>query len=1421
MLTHAQVVKLDLQHNDLTTIPACLLKLPSLNELILSHNQLTELPQVPEWSVCLTVLNLSFNQLKNLPPNTVAWGLRSLNLSRNQLRTVPPCLCSFTALQSLDLGDNPDIVALPVEMGRLKSLTVLNLNNLKDLKEPPKNFQSDTRECIRYLSRKLYHVRKFFHMKLMVLGCADTGKTTLATILLDQSYDKGEAKVGIDTSDWRVDVNTWQYSLSFGKRKFHFSVWDFSGQAKYYALQKCFHSQHSLYLLLFNLTRGDKCIQELKSWLDHLASQAPYSLVIIVGTHLDQIQEEQRENVDALLQRVGDLAQTYNNKLKIVEVIPVGLKNCIENIRLLKEAIYNHTADYKTRGGEQIMGQEIPASYHALYRQLEQLHQDVKYGKQEPIMHFEDFKTMVHQMSLADIQDDDDLRMATLFLADAGCLLHFDDRGHNLHELYFIDPCWLYNMMSKVVTSRLSKMGILISKDIIELYKGNQFLWKYFDQFIALLDRFEIALPLDNRRLLIPPLLVEERPDILANKITDDKESVFYRLIGFGSRSTPPGFWGRLLSRLMNSIPQARFALDTMFPSNQKQGKQQFLPNSLSLPLTATESFDEKDILLEYWSTGLHYQDSHVMFRVESLSGNKKFCKENSEGVLIMTLSSDVGKQIFGQLVNLTVTLINQWYPGLRNSPGFKQRVPCSECMKQGRNIPYEFTVEQCLMFVTKGVKSAECGFFEISNTNHSVDLPDIVPDLFLQDIDSEFLLKPEDVFYQEDDASIIGKGAFAKVFLGKYHGKSVAIKKYIARDDKAFSWLHSEAKLLQQLHHPCIVHLVGVSMHPTMATVIEVAPFQSLELSILKKKEPVHRLTIFRIAAQVAAALRFLHIHGIIFRDLNASNVLVWTLDPDSLCHCKLADFVSATHLMPASVRGVQGTKGFIAPEVLHTSRRNKQRSTYDHKADIFSFGMFLYQLIARRYPYDYLPPNRIDVAVESKERPRLQDVDVARTGYHYLTQLMKKCWKDDPKQRPDTSDIIKMLSLSPMQSVMCVAPIRSNLSLHKAISITSSDLQQAGHPRSTNNELWVVCDGREGTEINIYNTDMMTKVNKNFIKGCQTLCISLCGEHVWLGSRAGLEYGVLDIFNIKTRDLVHNIRMRENYVSCITSTEKSVYVGTLEGYCFSFINDISKIRNNFKPRYKYISEHAIDGIVATEHSVWVSHNKYIYLLNLDTLSLEGSLHCEKGHQEAFVGQLSRSPDGGIIWSAHLGGTILTAWDVQKQEHLHDIDTTETLEEICKDISEADMVITAMTPALDCVWVGMATGHIMVYHQREMIAWYHPYSLNIRFLTCIPASGPCKTEKSIVVSGAKGFKLRIEGLDQAECNMEDGKDAPSVGEAGVVVLWEAYESKTMRQIKFIEEKAPGYLDSHDMVCIMIRDGGFKDGTHSQDTYCS
>ena len=1463
-----QVVTLDLQRNELEGIPGCVFELPCIEELNVSRNRLVAVPSIPLYSLHLTQLNLSHNQLSSLPAKMIMPKIASLNISHNQFRDVPKCISSNVTLEILNISENPDILSLPPELGRIKNLHRLHLSGLKDLSDPPKSIQKDTIDIMNYLRSKLKGAKEFYRMKLMLVGYARRGKTTLVAHL--QGKECGDmSTVGVDISEWTLKTGF--------KKPFHFSIWDFGGQEEYYATHQCFLSKNSLYLLIFNLKHGEEGVKELKPWLNNIALRAPGSRVVIVGTHLDEIDD--RQCVGELGVKVQELAESFcvGNKLYISEMIPVGLKNYLENISTLKETIYHQTAEYKTKNGEPIMGKKIPASYHTLDKKLQSMQLEIRQGKMKPVMHQEEFKTMVQQMGLSDIQTLEELKTAVAVLNEVGSILHFDDRGHDLHELYFLDPRWLCDMMSKVVTIKernpFVRNGVLHCKDIPMLFKEQQFPLEIFEQYLALLGRFEIALPLDNKRVLIPSMLPEEIPELACDKFQgpmSSRQTEYTRYIVFKADRTPPGFWSRVLSRIMHFVPQICNTLDKIASKDEVQSR----PNSLNHSSTemsasvhtvqslSSSSESEQDELsshftcskeessqstrlvtvglkrfnskrrlraaqqtnhpisfadclpnfpsalqintafsgslrksttnvkLEYWRTGLYYCDPTLMFCIQSL---QNFDGETREGVFIKASATDSGKEIVSQLVDLVTTLMKEWYPGLKK---YHQETLCCECICHGQEKPYIFTDKDCLDMLTEGRSTIECCYSDTQK--HNVAIVDIFPDML---VDPKFLLDLNEI--NMTSTSKLGSGSYGTVFKGTYHGRQVAIKKYQLEEGRKvplaaqFNDLRLEARLLQKLHHPCLVCMVGICIHPDlMALVLELAPRRSLDSAIIGKEEgPIHRITIYRIAAQVAAGLRFLHRQGIVFRDLKAANVLLWSLQHDSLSHCKLTDFGVATHFSPIGTKGTQGTPGFIAPEVLHNS-------PYNHRADIFSFGMLLYEVISHKHPFDGIERQKIGTMVQSGGRPKLNDVVRAHTGYYYLTQLMKKCWEENPKHRPSTDEIITKVCSSAMQSVMCVQPLSSTYSIRRS-AVVSFDGDRPS-------ELWVCSVGKEGTQLSVYNTHNMLKINQNFISDNQVQCIAKCGEYIWVGSRVGIGEACLDIFTADTHELVHNIGTRENSVFCISSYKNSVYLGTVEGICISFPNNIESIRNTARPKFKYVSDHSIDGIVCTDQYVWLSSTKFIHFLDHESLTCKTSIQRVKTMDD-FVGQLSLSPEKNIIWSAHLGGSLLTAWNAQQRVHMYDVNTSLYLKKITDISSQTDAIITAMTPVLDSVWVGMASGHILVFHQDELLMWYKPYTDYVRFLVCVPGCGPCGKEKCVVVSGGKNFQPLVEGLN------EDSKELQSInGEenhTSVIVMWEAYDSRTMMQIKIVEVNAPNFLDNHKTLCNTIIDGEFSDGT--------
>eukprot|EP00008_Paramoeba_atlantica_P001220 CAMPEP_0201501700 /NCGR_PEP_ID=MMETSP0151_2-20130828/83730_1 /ASSEMBLY_ACC=CAM_ASM_000257 /TAXON_ID=200890 /ORGANISM="Paramoeba atlantica, Strain 621/1 / CCAP 1560/9" /LENGTH=623 /DNA_ID=CAMNT_0047895227 /DNA_START=1441 /DNA_END=3309 /DNA_ORIENTATION=- len=177
-----------------------------------------------------------------------------------------------------------------------------------------------------------------------------------------------------------------------------------------------------------------------------------------------------------------------------------------------------------------------------------------------------------------------------------------------------------------------------------------------------------------------------------------------------------------------------------------------------------------------------------------------------------------------------------------------------------------------------------------------------------------------------------------------------------------------------------------------------------------------------YKIALDVARGMAFLHSKSvsIIHRDLRSPNICIVSLDPSASLTAKILDFGLAIETAVPS-RDPLCTWQWCAPEVLIDFSREIDRPLYDHRCDIYSFGIVLNELASRRCPFidDYWDQYctqdglqwRSPVAcraaiINDNLRPIIPES--TRESYVMLT---KQCWEADPSLRPPFSKIVNRL--------------------------------------------------------------------------------------------------------------------------------------------------------------------------------------------------------------------------------------------------------------------------------------------------------------------------------------------------------------------------------------------------------------------------
>ena len=515
------LTELGVTQNQLRDLPEWLLELDQLNSFFLGHNEFARIPQCVIELPRLFKLYMHNNKIDQLPEKSDGLRrLRALTLSAHSLAVPPDWLSELDQLESLILDGFRE--GLPFSLGNLKRLTYLaidscglatlpawisrltklktlqaNMNVLTELPEflvdlpcleelgvrgnpirnpPPEVCSSDTADLLEYLRAVRDTGEAQWQSRMIVVGEAAVGKTSVTKALCGLSYDPDEPKthgVHLDPLDLSAELQSPQARLN---------VWDFGGQLEYRATQRFYLSDRSLFVLVWNSRRGWRAGGQVEAWLDAIRNAAPEAPVIIVATHC-------RDSVADL--DAGDIKRRFPQVAACLEV------DCEDGLGLdqLRAAIAEHARTLP------LMGVRWPASWCRAAEALEaEPGRSITRRRAESLLDAAGVTTSGEHTAL--------LRA----LHDRGQILHFAN-DPLLREHVILQPSWVDSMMTRILDSQhLTDRGGVLSR------RHRDELWHDIDDpgliemLTALMERFDLAYRLDDPSHEDVALVVERLP---------------------------------------------------------------------------------------------------------------------------------------------------------------------------------------------------------------------------------------------------------------------------------------------------------------------------------------------------------------------------------------------------------------------------------------------------------------------------------------------------------------------------------------------------------------------------------------------------------------------------------------------------------------------------------------------------------------------------------------------------------------------------------------------------------------------------------------------------------------------------------------------------------------------------------------------
>jgi len=267
----------------------------------------------------------------------------------------------------------------------------------------------------------------------------------------------------------------------------------------------------------------------------------------------------------------------------------------------------------------------------------------------------------------------------------------------------------------------------------------------------------------------------------------------------------------------------------------------------------------------------------------------------------------------------------------------------------------------------------------------------------------ANFEIKYKDIKFDKR----ISEGGYGVVHKGRWMSTVVAIKEIkreIIEQDKLEEF-RNECSVMEIIRHPNIVMFLGACTKPPhLCIILEYCGRGSLWSCLHDMGNKISWEFRRKVALDIAKGVLYLHNQSppILHRDLKSLNILL-----DYAGNAKLADF-GWTRIKAKVMTSKIGTYQWMAPEVIAGFK-------YTEKADVFSFGIILWELATRKPPYYGIDGTEVSKKVIKEDlRPKISEKECPKA----FLELMSACWDRSPESRPFFDEVIEKLESMKLSS-------------------------------------------------------------------------------------------------------------------------------------------------------------------------------------------------------------------------------------------------------------------------------------------------------------------------------------------------------------------------------------------------------------------